>query len=138
MDKQWKRSEDWKREGKHFLVLVHHYVTPAIDGLCEEENKWCVYAYLYPKHWRFATVVGDQIWQEALENLRLHCGCTFLKRHYFDNGEVCSIQFGADYNHLHDERYLLMSTAEDARSVFNDADELFEQLSQPKPEVAHG
>jgi hypothetical protein len=43
-------------------------------------------------------------------------------------GKVTSAKVGADYHHLHDDRFTHYATASDAYEVFGDADELFEQL----------
>ena len=44
------------------------------------------------------------------------------------DGSICSIQVGADYNHLWDAHYTYLATADEANSVFVDAEELFAWL----------
>lgn len=127
---KWGRKEEWRRDGKNFRVTVsRHEIDWARDG--EGPHRWCVYAYIYPKHPTFATfdLSPDAVksyWGQPTP--AMHGGCTFFKVHRKDDGEACSVQYGADYSHAWDERYYHIATPEDAYSVFNDAEELYEML----------
>ena len=128
---QWKQREIWKRQGKDFLVEVHHSVAdmPAIF-LEDGANRWFVYAYIYPQHPHFSAFDGVNIWQPATENMPLHGGCTFCRRHIAENGEVCSYQVGADYQHYGDDGYAHCENSRQAYSVFRDAEQLFDWLDK--------
>jgi hypothetical protein len=58
-----------------------------------------------------------------------HCGPSFLRVHRDEAGKGISIQIGSDYNHLHDDEFLQMENKEQAWTVFNDAEELFNWLT---------
>lgn len=121
--------------GKDFMVQVSHHGEPVPESMrsyCfdeQGEHRWCIYAYIYPKHPKFSEFKGSDMWQEAAGSLPLHCGCSFLQYHRNDTGGVTSVQVGCDYNHLGDDHYTRLATREDARSVFRDAEDLFELLS---------
>lgn len=72
------------------------------------------------------------MFQNATEKMPLHCGCSFLQYHKRENGDIGSVQVGADYNHLGDEQFTHMATIADAHAVFSNAEELFDYLS---PEI---
>jgi hypothetical protein len=137
MPKGWKRSESWRREGKDFMVEVYHYVSPPPWGLVEPHNafwdegpnRWNVYAYIYPAHPHFAAFDGPHMWQDASNLLHFHGGPSYLARPMYE-GKVSCIKVGSDYNHLNDDYYSHLSTAQEASSVFEDANELFEQLKR--------
>ncbi|PRF08632.1 hypothetical protein C6Q07_11055 [Burkholderia multivorans] len=100
----------------------------------EGPHRWCVYAYIYPSHPHFASFSGPNIWQDATTVLPLHGGCTLLEYPMYD-GKIASVKVGADYHHLHDTRFTHYATADEARLVFEDADELFDKLqSMAAPE----
>jgi hypothetical protein len=94
------------------------------------EHKWCLYAFIFPKHPHFSKFEGNSMWQDAAAFYDWHCGCTYLEYHRNNDGQIVSVQVGCDYNHLYDGHFLDMATKEDARSVFGDADELFETLTR--------
>lgn len=128
----WAHKDEWKRHGKDFLVVVSRHSVNLAEpsSSCYDDdggNRWAIYAYIYPKHPHFAKFEGDHLWQDAT-NLRMHGGCSFLRRHFRKDGEVLSIQVGADYNHLHDGMYTWLATSQDAFAVFEDAAELFDLL----------
>ena len=50
----------------------------------------------------------------------------------FGSVDICSYQVGCDYNHLYDEQYTRMATPEEACSVFEDAEVLFDWLENTK------
>jgi hypothetical protein len=127
----WDHKDAWRRFGKDFMVEItrHSVARPESSPFDDGPHRWCVYAYIYPKHPHFAAFSGRDMWQDAAVALPLHGGPSLLRWHYNDNGEPTSVQVGADYNHLHDNHYTHFATAEDAYSVFLDADELFERLA---------
>jgi hypothetical protein len=126
----WKRSENWMREGKNFLVKINRHEVKRRDEEYSYEgpHRWCVYAYIYPKHPRFPKFEGSAMWQPAATALPMHGGPSLLTLHYDDDGKVLSVEVGCDYNHLHDDRYTHMENADQACGVFNDAEDLFDFL----------
>lgn len=130
----WDHKDIWRRWGKDFMVEVSRHSAPRADesGCYDSEgpHRWCVYAYIYPKHPHFARFDGTEtMYQDAASALILHGGPSFCRKHMNAAGEVTSYQVGADYHHLHDWRFTQYATKEDAYSVFSDAEELFEQLT---------
>ena len=118
--------------GKDFMVQISRHGEPVMLSGCFDdlgEHCWCIYAYIYPKHPKFAEFKGTDMWQEATSSMPLHAGCSFFRYHYDDNGKVTSAQVGCDYNHLGDDYYTRLATREEARGVFRDAEDLFELLS---------
>jgi hypothetical protein len=128
----WKHQDIWRRRGTDFMVEVSRHEGLADDY--EGPHRWCVYAYIYPKHPHFSAFSGPAIYQDASSQLHFHCGCSFLEYPMYD-GKVTCVKVGADYHHLHDERFTYCGTARDAWLVFQDADELFAQL-QTRADVA--
>ena len=129
---KWAHKDEWKRFGTNFLISVSRH-TEKRSGLPAEyftdgPNRWCLYVYIYPKHPKFGTFDSDSMWQDATQSMPLHGGCTYLRYHAEPNGSINSIQVGCDYNHYRDEQYSFMETQEDARSVFADAEELFNYM----------
>lgn len=130
-NEHWSHKDAWKRIGKDFLVeITRHEIersdfTDYDDGL----HRWCVYAYIYPKHPHFEKFEGGAMHQDAACALPLHCGPSYLRLHRDDDGDVTSVQVGSDYNHLHDNRFTHYATAEDAAEVFRDAERLFDVLT---------
>ena len=134
-DNRWIHKDEWKRHGKDFLVIVSRHTSGSSEessGCYDAEgvNRWCIYAYIYPKHPRFVEFVGDNMWQDAAE-LGFHGGCSYLRRHHGNDGSQTAIQVGCDYNHLGDWEYTQYATPEEARSVFQDADAIFDRLEVP-------
>lgn len=132
----YRKTEDWKREGKGFLVVVNHYTSPMREEpACydsEGPHRWCVYAYIYPSHPHFVAFDGaETMWQPAASMMPLHGGPSLLRVHTkHPDHAVTSYQVGADYHHLHDTAYTRMANEQEAFSVFADADELFDWLSE--------
>lgn len=132
---EWRHKDMWSMRGKDFMVQVSRHGEPMPESMrsyCydeEGEHRWCVYAYIYPKHPHFAKFKGDQMWQEAATCLPLHAGPSYLRYHYDEDRKVTSVQVGADYNHLHDTHFTRYETREQAAEVFQDADDLFEMLA---------
>ncbi len=120
---EWEAKQEWRAQGENYLVTVNHW-TDEIG-----ENKWNVYAYIYPKHRMFGMMLAATgILHDAPNSLPLHCGCSLLRRHYSDGGECSSVQVGSDYNHLGDEYFSRLATKDEAVIVFQDAERLFEAL----------
>ena len=128
----WEPKQQWKKRGKDFAVVVsrHEVHRPHEQRLGNEgPYRWCIYAFIYPTHPHFAAFDGtDRMWQEAALDLPLHCGPSLLTPHFDRERKLCSIEVGADYNHLHDEPFTRMATKEEAGVVFADAEELFAWL----------
>jgi len=130
----WKHKDMWSIRGKDFMVQVSRHAEPSREessGCFDAEgpHRWCVYAYIYPKHPHFAAFKGNDLWQEATGVLPLHAGCSFLTYHRRDSGDVTSVQVGCDYNHLHDNEYTQHATKEEAWEVFVDAEQLVARLT---------
>jgi hypothetical protein len=131
----WMRKNIYQLRSGHFMVSVEHSLVERVEPTSyqrEGVNRWHVYAYIYPKHDLFNKLVGDEFGQTEVHSLPLHGGATYFKRHFFANGECCSIQVGADYNHIDDIRFSYYENMEDAKEVFDDAEELFSYLSKPR------
>lgn len=131
---KWNHKDLWRMSGKDFMVEVSRHSEPVReDSGCydsEGPHRWCVYAYIYPKHPHFSAFNGtEDMWQDAAAMLPLHCGPSLCRKHLNAAGDVTSYQVGADYHHLHDWQYTQMATKDDARAVFNDAEELHTWLT---------
>lgn len=131
VNKKWVHKDEWKREGSGFAVVVsRHSIPESKHNIGEGLQRWCVYAYIYPKHKYFDSIDLDgEMYQDACNAIPLHCGCSFFKVHKDREGKVCSVQIGADYNHYHDYYYTTLETQGEAVAVFDDAESLFEWLS---------
>jgi hypothetical protein len=132
----WDHKDVWRRRGKDFLIEVTRHSVDFVDHW-EGPNRWAVYAYIYPKHPHFGVFDGPHIWQDATSVLHLHGGCSFLEYPMYD-GKVTSVKVGADYHHLHDDRFTNYATPAEAHEVFSDANELFEQLQNRAETVGTG
>ena len=134
MNQGYRKTDEWKRVGKDFLVVVkrHTSATPAEFACGEGPHRWCVYAYIYPSHPHFEAFDGTEtMWQDAATVLPMHGGPSLLRVHTkHPDHAITSYQVGADYNHLHDDEYTHMANEIEAASVFRDADELFDWLSR--------
>lgn len=128
----WNHKDEWRKLGKDFMIVVSRYEEKADHG--DGPHRWCVYAYIYPKHPHFAKFDGPNMWQEAASCLPMHSGPSLLKYHMND-GVVTAVQVGSDYNHLHDGNFTHCQTMEDAYRVFEDAEELFQRLEARIGEV---
>jgi hypothetical protein len=134
----WEKKNVWRKSGKDFMVEVFHATVNIPENrYFDGKNRWCVYAYIYPKHRLFSTFHGDDHWQDATQNLPLHCGCTYLD-YMMRKGEISCIKVGADYSHLYDDKFAHYDSEDAASTVFSDAEELFDYLSKvelpPLPE----
>jgi len=128
----WNKKEEWRKRGSTFLVTVEHFMTTHEErGDYFERrgpNHWCVYAYIYPRHPKFESLVGCNISHDWFSELPLHGGCSLVRKHCDESGNIMSYQFGADYGHLHDERYSFLEAEDEAHVVFDDAQALFDRL----------
>lgn len=126
----WNHVEEWSKLGVDFRVVVKRWSFPESHWNQRDGRQvWNVYAYIYPKHRLFDSFEGPDMFQPAASALPLHCGPTFLRYNIGQDGQVASVQVGADYRHLGDERFSHYETREAAREVFRDAEELFTYLS---------
>lgn len=132
---EWKHKDLWHRRGKDFLVEVSRHTVEGARDL--GPHRWCVYAYVYPEHPHFAAFAGDSMMQWAAQEMPFHggplSGASYLRNHRNDKGEVTAVQVGGDYNHLHDDRFTWYDALEMASEVFNDAETLFQWLTNRKP-----
>lgn len=132
----WNHKDVWRvRDDPLFSVEVtRHTAEPAEYSDSQGIHRWAVYAYLYPAHPFFRRFDGYRPWDwcrqgmhipsEAARDFPMHGGPSRVLRHFDGNGRVTSIEVGADYIHLRDDRFTHMATKEDASEVFNDAAEL--------------
>ncbi len=125
---EWAHKDTWRKEGNNFLVTIEHFRIGYTPSRGEGVERWCVYAYVYPKHPRFKAFKDTDIRQDATNDLPLHGGCTYLRRHTDNDGAVCSIQVGADYNHLHDSFFTRLDSFHGSE-VQTDAARLFAVLA---------
>lgn len=121
-DARLRRS--WLRSTQHFTIEVsHHAVSWDQPG---HENRWCVYAYIYPTHPRFSRFNADGgMFQDAARELPLNWYPSFFVAHRDADGAITSFQVGADYHHDRDDAMSQVSDPEQAWRVFRDADRLF-------------
>ncbi len=136
MSDKYRKSETWKREGKGFMVTVHHHTEPQREERAcydsEGPHRWCVYAYVYPSHPHFAAFDGTEtMWQGAAAAMPGHSYVSFLRIHTKQpDNAICSYQVGWDYNHDGDWSYTQLANEQEALSVFSDADALFDWLTE--------
>lgn len=123
----WRHKDIFSRDGENFMVQVSRHEERGDDY--EGPHRWCVYAYIYPKHPLFGEFSGPAMYQPAATAMPLHCGPSLLRWHYYDDGKPSSVQVGADYHHLHDERFTFYETKGEAAAVFADAEALFSYLT---------
>jgi hypothetical protein len=139
--KEWDAKRKWWMRGTGFLVEVSHHTVKVDEPACydsEGPNRWCVYAYIYPKHSRFGDFELDTMWQEAIGMMPLHACCSFLDHMigFSDkdgNVDLQAIKVGADYNHLGDNGFTRADPDDDSwerKQVFDDAQELFDYLQR--------
>ena len=126
----WDHVEEWYKRGVDFQVMVKRWsISESHWNLREGCQRWNVYAHIYPKHRRWDSFEGPDMFQPAASALPLHCGPSFLQYNIGEAGKVESLQVGSDYYYLGDERFSHYKTREAAWEVFRDAEEFFEDLS---------
>ena len=128
----WRHKDVWTLPGKDFIVQVHRHSVEQRPSYYGDTgpHRWCVYAYIYPGHRLFDKFSGPDMWQSAATAMPLHGGPSLLRWHYDDTGNPTSVQVGADYNHLHDDRFTNKATRAEAGVVFSDAEELHAYLKE--------
>ena len=135
MSEKYRKTDDWKRSGENFMIVVNHH---AVGKAAELErfdsmgiHRWCIYAYIYPKHWHFGAFDGtEEMFQDAASAMPLHGGPSFLRIHMdATKNEILSYQVGCDYSHYQDDEYTNMKNEHEAFGVFADADRLFNWLN---------
>lgn len=125
----WAKKDIWTRRGEGFLIEVSRHTVESRDPY-EGTNRWCVYAYVYPKHPHFKNFEGDRMWQDAAAAMPLHCGPSLLSWTYAEDGTALSVKVGADYHHLGDDSFSHYESMGDAVTVFRDAEELYAWLDE--------
>lgn len=125
---KWSKKDLWKRQSASFVVEVSRHTVKSSMDPYEGENRWAVYAYIYPNHRLFERFDGDSMFQDATACLPLHGGPSYLRINRNNKGEIASYQVGADYHHIHDDRFTHYADEKDAYQVFSDADKLFAHL----------
>lgn len=125
----WNYKEVWKKYGEGFCVEVsRHSVERSMLG--QGLHRWCVYVYIYPTHPLFAKIDRSLgMYQDTVRELPLHNGPSFFQCHADNDGNITSIQVGADYNHLYDDYFTHYETANDAMEVFLDAEDLIKFMT---------
>jgi len=125
----WIPKRVWKKEGKHFCVEIVCTEDARRDEY--EPYTWCVYAYIYPKHWLFDRIPPHCHMWETNTPLECHSYVSYFRTHTDKHGEITSHQIGWDYNHHGDSHYC---QDQEGSSVFWDAENLFTQLSESSEE----
>ena len=123
--KKYTHKETWSRRSEDFTVEVARWEDESPDGT---KYKWNVYCYIYPKHKLFEVPKEESMCDCPINNL--HNGCTLARWHTDGSGKVTSKQYGSDYSHIWDEGMEKIKEPEDAQSVFNDAEDLFNELEE--------
>lgn len=132
----FKHKNCYVLSGEHFAVeITRHSVDIALsfDG----GQRWCVYAYIHPKHPFFKIVnkidpddYFNSMYSLEVNNL-LHGGCTYFvkinQKSYKMNNKY--IKFGADYNHYEDKRFTFYKDLYEAFDVHDDAKRLYDYLN---------
>lgn len=138
---RWPQTERWREFSYQpmsagakplFMVEIDHWTSGEWDGYSRRgNNHWNVYAYIYPAHPLFANVIGkDARHSEEVAALPMHGGVTLFEVHHAADGSIQSVQIGSDYGHYDDDEYSRMSTKEEAREVFRDAELLYRHLQE--------
>lgn len=124
----WSKSETWTRYASTFSVQVVHWEVSTPLHNEDGGQRWNVYAIISDRHPRFKLIEGYDIWQEALQELPLYWGCTFIQKSTMSFGQ--HVKVGSDYAHVDDEEYMRATEANTvaARQVFADAQELYDFL----------
>jgi len=126
-EKDWDHKDEWRKRGEGFMVVISRHNGATLDQY-EGKNRWAVYAYIYPKHDMFVRFIATgSMWDQPY--LPGHSYPSYYRCHT-DESDITAHQIGFDYNHVGDSHYSHMDTKEDAYSVFNDGQELFNFLSE--------
>lgn len=136
MNNQYTHKETWSRRGKDFLIEVVRWETMTEEiykklqkdiGLNNGRYVWNIYCYIYSKHKLFDAILGEE-YEDC--PVPFHGGCTLSQWNRKQDGTVTSKQYGCDYNHYQDEHFTFIEKPEEAYEVFNDAEEIFNELSE--------
>ena len=120
----WQRSEVWQVQTDKYCVEIKHWFSG-------DENKWNVYAYIYKTNPLFESMLADKsMWGEESCLMPFHGGPTYRREYQDDEGNASCVVVGSDYYHDGDHYYTTLETAEDAYSVFRDAEHLVAYLDQ--------
>ena len=143
---EWSHKDTWtasaKRNGHTCVVEVKRHTKEWVkrhgeagNPYFEGENGWCMYAWIYPEHPLFVRIDSSKTeWEnEAIQGMPLHRGCTYFKPHFSPAKEITSYEIGCDYSHYRDDHFAHYATKEEAREIFDDADELMEWLLSYSP-----
>jgi hypothetical protein len=128
----YRKVEEWKRDGKDFVVSVKRHTRPDFNGdysrVIGERNCWAIYLYIYPGNSRFDLFRTDgNVWDQPY--YEVHSYASLFKTHRRNNGDIASFQLGWDYSHDGDIQYEEYSTPDQAWRVFSDANRLYDQAS---------
>lgn len=133
MSKKWKHKDLWRISCANFTVEITRHSVKSFINEGYSVNAWCIYGYIYPEHPVFSKIEPNgSLWQEELNNMMLHGGCSFLKTHKTDDGKITSIQIGCDYSHEEDEYFSNLKTKKEAKRIFSDAEKLINWLNSYK------
>lgn len=138
-EREWAHKDEWRLYGRDFVVTVEHRAEAPRDGLFDQNggHRWAVYAYVYPAHPLFSQFALRRLdgtkmviyrSEDCLSDVPLHGGCSLVRPHHDAEGKVTSVQFGADYGHLHDARFSFRETF--YGEIKDDAEALFNHLAQ--------
>ncbi len=129
MSDNWTNVQLWRKQGENCLVEIQHSLLADADRTRDRgPHRWYLYVYVYPKHPLFSQFVGDSLSQEATRNMPLHGGCSYLRWHFDNAGDIASIQVGCDYDHAGDESRTY-EDVDDLRYYQHDAQTLLDWMS---------
>ena len=118
-------KETWSRRGEAFCIEVVRWESKGFDD--KTEYIWNIYCYIYEGHDLFFELTDEFLFGGG--RLNFHHGCTYGR--WFRDAEniVRTKQYGCDYNHIWDVDIKDIKDPKEAYEVFNDAEDLFEQLN---------
>lgn len=131
---KYAERQNWLRRGEGFSIEVVRWESGK--GFYERpQNHWNYYCYIYPNHPLFEKLVDEEMQGGSIID-NLHNGCTYCEWNRNKEGKVTCKKYGCDYEHIWDdyEEMHKLITPDDAYMVFNDAERLFDELSQTKNE----
>ena len=130
MSADWTTVQLWRKRDLNCLVEIQHSLLAYVDQTRDRgPHRWYIYVYIYPKHPLFSLFVGDSLFQEAVVNMPLHGGCSYLRWHFDNNGEISSIQVGCDYDHCGDESRTYEDVVDHLKYYQHDAQTLLDWLA---------
>ena len=127
----YSHTDLYSRKRQTFTVEVSRHTVKEDSENRWGKNRWCVYIYIYKQHplWEYLNndKTENPIW---IYNLPGHGDISYYKVWKDDTLDVTSYQLGWDYAHEWDMNYSHYDTAEEANSVFLDAQRLYEVLNK--------